>query len=245
VTDPLGARLVILGNRGARSFSPPLTLTTWLYARNLESGDFDGDGLTDLVVAGNGLGMREYHGTPEAGLRPLADLSDLYYPPNELRPVYSLKAFRPHGSTRDDLVATHARHPALLVLAESAPQGLRAQAAIPGVEAAYYARVGKLSRAESESGPPDLVTVHKTFDKIQARLGAEGPARFEVMPHQELHIPLGPRAVEILDLDGDGWNDIVVPVRDLDRVLTFRNDRAWTSPTSPSGRRPRPVNGRL
>src|SRR5438067_1166988 len=53
--------------------------------------------------------------------------------------------------------------------------------------------------------------------------GFNGPGRFEQTIHQVIHVPGGPRAVKVLDLDGDGWNDLVVVLRNFDRVLTYHN----------------------
>ena len=38
-----------------------------------------------------------------------------------------------------------------------------------------------------------------------------------------IEVPLGPRDAEIVDLDGDGWNDLVVVARYGNLILTYHN----------------------
>ena len=47
--------------------------------------------------------------------------------------------------------------------------------------------------------------------------------RFSQSTNQQLSIPGGPRNVRIVDLDGDGWNDLVVVQQHFNKVLTFKN----------------------
>ncbi|MFN0125786.1 MAG: FG-GAP-like repeat-containing protein [Verrucomicrobiales bacterium] len=50
---PLRGKIYCLFNLGARSWSAPVALNTWPGARNLCALDWDGDGLTDLMVGGS------------------------------------------------------------------------------------------------------------------------------------------------------------------------------------------------
>src|SRR4029077_9158621 len=72
-------------------------------------------------------------------------------------------------------------------------------------------------------GIPDLVMASRETGIIEVHRGSAGPARFEQDVFQKIHVPGGPRALKIVDLDGDGWNDLVVVLRNFDRVLTYHN----------------------
>ncbi len=254
LTGRNGGRVVVFPG-GA--FDQPFEIQTWPQARNLAAGDFDGDGNQELAVAGSGVGLRLYkiYKNPDGTLtaRAQTELSDIYdhiehefnIEGNFSKPVYSLKAFRFPGNTRDEIVLTHAWANVVLVLSVG-PTGkfyLPLEEVPPwrpvrGVFGAYDLDVGPITN----DGLPDLVTVHRDEGTVQIRSGIPGPARFDGLNVvQTLQVPGGPRAVKIIDLDGDNWNDLVVVVRNLDLVLTFYNQGGTLVPGSdmPVGQSPR------
>src|SRR5207244_11033992 len=114
-TAPFHTNVYIFYNRstpGAPSFAPVASLVTWYGARNLAAGDFDGDGRSDLVVAGPNHGLRQYRSLGGGAFQVvtnIAELSTISTDPLRFpKPVYSLKSFRPPGATKDQLIVTHA-----------------------------------------------------------------------------------------------------------------------------------------
>jgi hypothetical protein len=210
--------------QGARSFSAT-NWTAWRGVRNLAAGDFDADGRVDLVVAGPSNGLRHYRNLPGGGLAVVTNLTLLSWPnleTNEYRPVYSLKAFRPPGSIQDELVATHASTNRMWILAASAGGALEIRGSITNREETYSLDVGSILQP-TNSGVSDLVAVQRDAGTLEIHAGTNSPERFAQAIQQRLDIPGGPRAVRLEDLDGDGWNDLVVVVRNFDEVLTYRN----------------------
>ena len=104
-------------------------VTTFRFGRNIASGDFDGDGVPDLVVAGSddpdlgqpitgavyarGLGDGTFErkgNTPEVGL---------YRENGKIKPVFSLEPFRRVGDTKDSVAVTWEGASTIWVLSKS------------------------------------------------------------------------------------------------------------------------------
>ncbi len=240
VTAPLLGELILLQNAGARSFAAPRRIPTWIRARNLGPGDFDGDGLTDVFLAGDGQGGRQYRALPGGGISPVADFEALRatlepLPPEpilwvNLKPVYTLEAFRPEGSSRDELLVVNADGlfasglEGTVHLAPGEDGLLRIAGHIPMPEGTRGLKTGKLLRPSSAPGPVDLVALHSyPLEEVHVFAGVATPERFERQSVQRIVVPGGPRAAAIADFDGDGWNDLAIAVRNLNHVLTLRN----------------------
>src|SRR5439155_7141065 len=101
--------------------------------------------------------------------------------------------------------------------------------------------VGIITQHTSSTGQLDLVTASRDNGTIEVHRGTSGPDRFEQAAAQKILVPGGPRAVAIADLDGDGWNDLAVVLRNFDRVLTYHNSNGVlvAATEMPVGRSPR------
>jgi hypothetical protein len=241
VAAPYASKVFLFINQGG-GFGDPAGLDVWPGARNLTAGDFDGDGRLDLAVAGTTNGVQQLRSLGGGNFASVTNLPALAWPhPDFPKPVYALSAFRPAGSTRDELVATHAEANLVWVLGADSSGALSTQGTITN-QRVHALAVGPLTRPNA-SGALDVVTASRDLGWIEVHRGIAGPGRFEQVAAQRMQVPGGPRALQIADLNADGWNDLVVVLRNFDRVLTYHNSNGVLVAESemPVGRSPREV----
>ncbi|MGI8603482.1 MAG: FG-GAP-like repeat-containing protein [Verrucomicrobiales bacterium] len=257
VAAPFEGKVFLLLNLGNRTWSPPQTIVTWQGARNLEALDFDGDGVTDLVIGGtdkdvsrnfqepwlppvppippqatHGVVLYKGVGGGNFELRDnFAQLATRSEPPDDEedsfpRPVYVLKKWRPPGQTQDWLLATHALENKVWILRPSPtnPESFSPRDAIyTDVAGVRTIGVGKVTSPNSGNGTDVVIASRDTGTVVVYTLNfSETGSLWE--KRQQLDIPGGPRAVEIADLDADGWNEVVVVRRNRDQVIVLKND---------------------
>ena len=251
--DPFQGILYLFTNNGTRQWDVPATMPVWEGARNLASGDFNGDGITDLITAGpdrdqnydwsagkpidpppavpqplHGVAYLKGSGggvfaTPaylkEFGTvgQPSIDEDDSFP-----RPVYVLKAWRPAGESRDRLLAGHALSSQLSILTDNGTGTLTSlqtvQALGKGIRAVA---LGSIYHAAG-SGVYDLVVANRDLGLVEVFRGNRGLG-FENTPAAAYPVPTGPRALDLADLNGDGWMDLTVVERYGNKLSTWRN----------------------
>jgi hypothetical protein len=229
VAAPFTQRIVVFTNltTGSRAFVPAANVAAWEGVRNLATGDFDGDGRADLAAAGPNKGLTQYRWMNDT-LKDVTNVLEVnVQTPKGTRfpkPVYSMKAFRLPGATSDHLVLTHADTDRVWLLSSDAGGTLEVKSFITNKANAHALDVGPLLNPRSTTNPPDLVTVLRDAGTLEIHAGTNtaGPSFVQAIT-QRIDVPGGPRAVEIVDLNGDGWNDLVVVVRNFDSVITYAN----------------------
>ena len=226
--SPHDGNVYVLITQAGREFVSGTTLFSGRSSRNLAAGDFDGDGRQDLAVAGSLFGVIQYSGLgngefKQTGLIGSLNFSDYIDFP---KPVYSLKAWRFSGDEADTLIATHAETNLVWNLRADAHGALAVAGEVRNIPGRAHAiEVGRILHAASDSGArPDLITAEKFHGTVEIRRGQPGNNLFADEPAQILRVPGGPRAVQIVDLDGDGWNDLLVVLRNFDCVMAYRNE---------------------
>ena len=236
---PFDGKVVIFSNPGGGQFAtdPTTTIDAWPGVRNLTSGDFDGDGTNDLVVGGPRVGVRQYRSLGGGSFEQVVDLPSLNYEHRDEddfpKPVYSFRTVA-NGDGSDSVYVTHAEAARLWKLSVLADGKLEI------VEELTIQRARSFALGAIRTNNPDaldLVTAQRDTGTIHIHQGITGTIE------QVINVPGGPRALEILDMDNDGWNDLVVVLRNYDRVLTYRNQAGVLIADSeaPVGRSPREV----
>ena len=247
--DPFtGVMILYLNDVGGRSFGEKRVVETWKGARNLVAEDFDGDSNVDLVLGGAGVGLRQFSGDGAGGFTATTDVAELFVrrsvDPYELRPVYTLRSFRPVGSALPKLAATHVFSGTLWILGADAVGVLQIEGRLfagdAGLDPVHDFEIAPVS-GPLNSAVPDLITVSKVRNMVTVWRGAPTAPYFYEIPHQRFSIPGAPRSVEVADTDDDGWGELGIVVRNFNRALIYRNRFGLLEPMVelPTGYRPR------
>ncbi|HIG84401.1 MAG TPA: hypothetical protein EYQ23_10095 [Verrucomicrobiales bacterium] len=241
IAAPFEGKLFLFINEGGIfPSSPSSKIVSWEGARNLIAGDFDGDDKQDLAVGGPRNGVRQYRGNGDGSFAVVANLTALNGENDRFpRPVYSFRKFRPPGASAADLFVTHAEASTLWRLSDDGAGMLHIIGQIP-IQRARSFVVGPVLNP-SNSTSIDLITAQRDAGTIHVHQSDNSDTGFSPTVHQVLTVPGGPRALELVDIDRDGWLDLTVVLRNFDRVMTFRNDGGVFVPDSeaPVGQSPR------
>ncbi len=249
VAAPGEALIYLFPQLPARQFGAPIKLAGWFGNRDLATGDFDGDGRPDLLVAGTtngvvqmrGLGGGQFSAFPAlTNLASEAELGDSFDFP---QPAYYLRAFRAPGMAYDEAVVSHAQSGQVWLLHQEGTGPLRELRILKNVDVTSL-DVGPILQPATAGALPDLVTAFSRGGYLDVYPGTNDVNQFHGQIAQRIYIPGAPRNVRIVDLDGDGWNDVVVVAQAYDRVMIYKNNQGVLSLMSETttGRFPREMD---
>ncbi len=143
------------------------------------------------------------------------------------KPVYSLRTLRPPTETKDSLIVVHADEIEGRVVVETDEQLTVFSTVAFGMQP-HDLEVAVLGGKMEEGAVPDIVASNKDGGVVRVYgLDALAWTRGEIVQGevgQSLSIPGAPRDVEVVDLDGDGWNDLVVVLRNFNRTIIYKNN---------------------
>jgi len=251
VAAPYGGRIVVFHSGAGRTFLPPQTIASWRGVRNLIAADLDGDGDQDILAAGPD-DSNTWHATKTkvtpyyrngAGFTAGQSLSPVETAPwTEAfpRPVFTMAALPPlPGHPAQRVVFTHALSETLWMAKWDITAGATTLEAIG--QTLIFTQSLTTGRVLTQHGEVDLVTAARDANQVLVRGGRAGGAGFDAVVAQRLYLPGAPRAMALADVDADGWNDLLVVLRNYDRVVTFRNEAGTLKLTaeSPTGVSPR------
>ncbi len=248
---PEEGKIHVIWNLGSRNFASSETLEAWPIVRNLAAGDFNGDGDLDLAAAGRTHGVAVYHGDGQGGFgEPVTN--DTFVPAGwnaRYRPVYSLKSLsNPNDiSRRDNLVLTMAQGVQAWVTQEHLFGQLSPVQTIALPHEPHELEVAVITSKIGANIAPNLITADKSQGLVIVRAGDQaawnnGQIRFgEVV--QSIQIPGAPRDTSVVDLNNDGWNDLVVVLRNFNRTISYENVEGRLEPVTemPVGVSPREI----
>ena len=246
--SPFSGTVHVLMNLGGMRFEDK-PFYAWMGARDLTVGDFDGDGVPDLAVAGPNMGLRQYQGLGTGQFAVVASFPELDSPAcgsdndNFPQPAFFLQTFRPPNRTRDLLVAAHGEGcDRLWVLASGLDGRLAISSTLTNLDVNALA-VGPVLQAR-EGGAPDLITISLDGGYLEVRRFLAGSLSFENEVALRIAIAGGPRSIKLLDWNRDGWNDLAVLNRFFDRVTLYNNTSGILAAgaSSPVGRLPRELD---
>lgn len=226
VAAPFSSGIFLFPNHGGRTFGSPRTVPAWAGVRNLIAADFDDDGLMDLAAAGPNMGLQQLKNAGEGTFEPKAVIPAMNYsfadPTKFPKPFYSTALFKPASTNRQYLLATHAETNRIWMLTPNAAGALEIYTTFTNRSKPHGLAVGALLQPIS-SGIPDMVSVAHNAGVLELRAGLPNPPYFDSSVAQRIDVPGGPRWVQIVDLNQDGWNDLVVAQRELGSIVTYVN----------------------
>lgn len=232
VAAPYSSRVVVFRSRGDRSFDPPTTTEGWLGVRALLPLDLDGDSDIDLLAAGpvsdnnwsaSTAGARALVNDGAAGFTvgPHLVLDGGSWHDDFPKPVFAMAKLAPISAGGGErAVLTHPNSDLIWIVEMSPGAVLSHDEPLPSLLPTRSLAVGAVT---SQGGFPDLVQAAREENQILVRPG-DGLGGFDGGVVQRHYVPGEPRAVKLADVDADGWLDLLVVLRQSDRVVTFHNE---------------------
>ena len=249
---PYSGRISVFLSGAGMTFAAPVTINAWRGVRNLIAADLDGDGDNDILAAGpdgttsmwsnSTARLVPYYRNGGGGFTAGAALtpgSIMTWSDEFPRPVFALAVLPPlPGTSAQRVILTHALSDVFWITAwNPATQATTVQ---PGGSTLVPTQSLTAGRVLTQSGAADLVTGARDDNQVLVRRGTAAGG-FEATVAQRLYLPGAPRAMALADVDADGWNDLLVVLRNYDRVVTYRNEAGILKLTAeaPTGSSPR------
>lgn len=192
------------------SFAPEVDTTTGPTPYSVIIADLDGDGLTDIATATNGISnpssITILRNVSSKGQLTFTSKIDLPFPANV--GVYSITAADLDGDGKPELIVTNDLIDSVSILRNTSNPGTISFAAgveFPTSKGSYNISVGDLDA----DGKPDLAVSNYLTGTISLLRNTSISGSLSLATAGEVKTGVGPRSVSIGDLDGDGKPDLV------------------------------------
>lgn len=256
-TDPVSGKLHVILSHSTRSYNSATGSATgliqWHGVRAVVSGHFNDDAHLDLALAGPAntpgvTGLRLLFGDGSGEFPSFEDLSNPAQIQNyaTLKPVFNLVPFRREEDGQHSLALSHAYSSEIWTM-HPINGGVPSYQAVsdPLMSSNNQPIIAMTIGGIQSMTARDLVTVSKQGNNILIYLdnGSLVANPWRGSTQVEIPIPGAPRSVEIVDMNGDGRNDLVVVLRNFDRMVIYENRESGFVAVSevPTGSSPREV----
>ena len=157
----------------------------------------------------------------------LSALASVSSPPKDSadsfpRPVYVLESWLGAGPAEARLIVTHALAQTIWIIAadSTVPAGMSITSVVTTGKDGVRALAAGPVTGNKASGALQIIAASRDLGSVIIyRETAPG----DWTAGQRLDVPGGPRALRLLDMNGDGWNDLAVASRNTDKLILFIN----------------------
>ncbi|NDC43127.1 MAG: VCBS repeat-containing protein, partial [Chitinophagia bacterium] len=229
VTQPAGRIAVVQNNStpGTISFGIPANYTTGAVPTGICAADLDGDGLPDLVSANSGYTGFSYMGNTLSVIRNTYSGSGMSFGTASTLSGGSapldVTAADLDGDGKLDLISTDINDGTFSTYRNNSPTaGIISFAS----RSSYYSGIAATGICVADinsDGKTDVIVSNAVSNTISIFRNTTATSIFSFAPRVDKNTSTGPTTLNIADLDGDNFPDIVVGNQNTNTISVFKN----------------------